>query len=922
MTNYDSQIVIGTEFEYQLVERLGDGLTAVVWRGLDSSSGEEVALKLLRAGASEMVQELFWQETEMLAQLNHIEREWSKGAQIVPQLRSVQRARKPYFFAMDLAQGHSLEWFVDANRRLDELQCLTVLDQLLGILDALHTRLGRARGNFAPRDFYLDAVNAQQPALSILDWSHTDAATRETIQDDLAQTGALLYRLVTHKSADTRGEVELLLAQRGGAEWHAATTGTRSIVARALHPNPQKRLASAAELRRAVREQIAAWNLDWADLLAQVQGELRADELTPASALQILNALDLAERKGGDVDKIEFYRRAFYVRTQRVSPAFIAGQREYRDEEYALAAAIWQHEAANARRIDLWRWALAAQVGAEARERFAALRPELERALDYLKTYEAAPALKILDELVKQLDSPAIKALALEATSRQHIEHARDLETRASPNDWQQALESYAFADSCLAAIPYGNLLRDQEGWGDLRARATLMQERRRARAKIESTQADIARLLERDWQTGLAALEQALKSDPTNETLLQMCLDFGKRWDAQSELRRAIRAFEIGLLWGQAPELEFALHAARTEAQRALVENDSQTFGLMFASNVEIFDAIQNRERIQVIQVEAEKYQLAANRLIFLALLQNRVVVEWAIRAQDEQNARQEIETQQRITEQRLAELERVLTERESERVEYQRRLEASALALAALETQTQEKLAERDIQSERLAREKDEWSQTAQQMKKELSQLKRESEIPNLVLPLRFTKAMEMLQDLTPDAVRLAEQELKSFSRELETGDGNWRITHLVNQALTFAHHLTHPLQQQAEMILKRHALQDTRAMSVLRSREGLDYFKKYPVIVWLQDERKRLADANHSFEHGNSLDALQKVEHILQTFHLTDLVIRELWREIFGDSVTLRNLLRPDKLKREKIVAEQLRDKYRAHSKNQKK
>lgn len=920
MTEYLSEIGIGTESEYQLIERLGAGLTGVVWRAQESESGDKVAVKVLTAGASETIQELFWQEAEMLAQLNHAEQELNDGMRIAPQLRQMQRVQKPYFFAMDLAKGDSLERFVDEQWYLDELQILAVMEQMLRMVDVLHTHLGRARGNFALRDFFLDAGNVQHPALSIVDWGGTAAATPETIQNDLAQVGALFYRLVTHKAADARGEVEMLLAQRGGTGWNQATTGTRSIITRALHPNPARRFATAADFRRAIQEQIGTWQLDWADLLAQAQNELRADELTPENALQISNALEIAERRGGDIEKIEFYRRALYVKTQRVSPAFISGQREYRDGEYALAAAIWQQETARVGRIDLWRWALVAQIGAETHERFETVRLELECVLDHLKVYEAAPALKILDELAEQISSPSLEVLAMEATARQHLAHARALSRQSSPEAWQRAIESYTFADDCLNVIPYGNLLRDQEGWGDLRARAAALEAWRQIRANVETTHAEIALQLQNDWHSGLVALEQALQSDPTSETLLQMCLDIGERWRAQNELRSAIRAFEIGLVWGQSPELEYALHTARIETQRAMVENDSQTFGLMFVPDAEVLDAILNRERIQIVQAEADKYQLTANRLVFLALLQHRVMAEWAARAQQEQNARQEVETQQRITAERLAEMERVLTERENERVESQQRLTASALAIAALEVERREQLTERDAQIERLTRERDELNQTALRTKKELAQLKRESEIPNLVLPPRFTQAVTMLLELAPDSIRLAEQALKSYARELEAGDGDWRILHLVKQALMFAHQLTHPLQQQAETILKRYALQDARAMDVTRSRGGLDYFKKYPVIVWLQDERTRLTEANRAFERGNLPDALQNVEHILQTFHLTDLIVRELWREAFGDSVPLRNLLRLEKLKHEKTSIEKLRDKYRAQTVNQ--
>lgn len=889
---------------YSLLEPIGEGLTAVIWRGVEIETSEEVALKLLRAGASVQVANLFWQEVEALAQLNRIEREIGDSVYSVPRLRGVQRVNEPRFIAMDLARGKPLTNFFDAENSLSEVQALVVMDQLLRVLDFLHVQMKQTRLDFSPRDIFV-ALDSEvtEPRLWILDWAQLKDTAPETIAADLAHVGALFYQLATQHAADPRGEAEHVLVERDTGRWEELTTTTRQIIVCALHPNPQTRYDSAAGFRRDVQAQLAAWARDWDDLLAQAQDELNRIELDSASAARIENALDLAAHKAGDSEKISYYRAALEKKTHKASLQYITGQEHYQRGEYARAVEVWQKEAVTLERLELWRWSLVARVGAETREQFPAIRAALERAQDHLNALETGPALEILDRLSNDVSSSALETLGLEATAREHVAHARRTEKSSDPEEWQQAAASYAFADTCLDALPYGKLLRDQEGWGSLTARGKILQQRHAMRAQLLNARADIAEELERDWEKGLLRFQDALQNDPTNEALAQLCLDVGRRHQERGDNARAVEILELGLLWGSAPEFAALLRESEIVARRALgIAAQSTTAWFTDPSPERAAHAVlQARALVVELQREANANAVTFQRLELLRTLDQRLGQLRAVELEKQVARIAGLETERDAVVNALAasrsnanqadsEIQKIVKELQAERELMRGNLERREIQLRALLDENQ-KL-------------KDELAQ---------SQAKRQPTFNPVVLPPPLADALRHLQHLSPDSLATAEFQLKKLADEYAKKGGAPLEIHITKQVIEVARVLRKPLQNKMESILLREAWRNETAAGTLSSREGLDYLKKNPLPQWLRDERDRSVEATRAFQRGDMRRAFKLTEQGLHTLEIAALTFQYLWRDCLGDDPALMALAPLLELERQQNTTRQLYAKY---------
>ena len=126
--------------------------------------------------------------------------------------------------------------------------------------------------------------------------------------DDLACVGAYLYRMLTGKGADERGETERALEMRAGERWQAVSLGTRQIVLRALRPHMARRFGSASEFRAAVLAQQGLWGADWIDLFGEVRVWLNDLASDKEQAEGIMAKLEMAARLGAPPRHVTHYQ--------------------------------------------------------------------------------------------------------------------------------------------------------------------------------------------------------------------------------------------------------------------------------------------------------------------------------------------------------------------------------------------------------------------------------------------------------------------------------------------------------------------------------------------------------------------------------------------------------------------------------------
>ena len=118
---------------YELLELLGEGGTARVWKAKDRTTGAIVALKVLRPALAKDQAALakFVAESKLLLEID--------APQIVKGLR-VAREGETYFCAMQIAPGGCLQTTLERRGRLDADAALHVVAEVAKALEILHAR--------------------------------------------------------------------------------------------------------------------------------------------------------------------------------------------------------------------------------------------------------------------------------------------------------------------------------------------------------------------------------------------------------------------------------------------------------------------------------------------------------------------------------------------------------------------------------------------------------------------------------------------------------------------------------------------------------------------------------------------------------------------------------------------------------------
>ena len=118
---------------YDLLELLGEGGSARVFRAADKVEGNTLALKILRADMAEEPSQVesFVREARLLLDLQH--------EHLVKGLR-VAKEGGTFFFAMEELSGRCLQDLLAESGRLDEATALEVVLQVASALEVLHER--------------------------------------------------------------------------------------------------------------------------------------------------------------------------------------------------------------------------------------------------------------------------------------------------------------------------------------------------------------------------------------------------------------------------------------------------------------------------------------------------------------------------------------------------------------------------------------------------------------------------------------------------------------------------------------------------------------------------------------------------------------------------------------------------------------
>jgi serine/threonine protein kinase len=133
---------------YRIVKRLGRGGMGDVYLGYEEALQRKVAIKVLPADLARQAElvERFQVEATAIAQLAH--------PNIVP-IYAIGGAAGYHFFAMQYVEGESLDRRLDRLGRLEVAEALSILEQCLGGLEAVH-QVGLVHRDLKPANILLD----------------------------------------------------------------------------------------------------------------------------------------------------------------------------------------------------------------------------------------------------------------------------------------------------------------------------------------------------------------------------------------------------------------------------------------------------------------------------------------------------------------------------------------------------------------------------------------------------------------------------------------------------------------------------------------------------------------------------------------------------------------------------------------------
>ncbi len=265
---------VRTQFgKFQLLEEIGEGGMARVFKARDTTLDRDVALKILHHHYSDRPDLLskFEQEARVTASINHPN---------VVQVYSVGRDHGYFFIAMELLDSRNLDFQIARRGKLDQITALRLLHEVTQGLAAAF-QAGLIHRDVKPGNILLDANGTAKIVdfgLAIMHDAEQDAMAEiwatpfyvppeklrrapDTFKGDFYSLGATFFHALSGApphAANTFSIEELIALKAKPAQLSASALhlsgATVSLIHKLMAPKPDSRFASHDELLHAIAQ--------------------------------------------------------------------------------------------------------------------------------------------------------------------------------------------------------------------------------------------------------------------------------------------------------------------------------------------------------------------------------------------------------------------------------------------------------------------------------------------------------------------------------------------------------------------------------------------------------------------------------------------------------------------------------------------
>lgn len=302
---------------YTLMEQIGTGGTAVVFRAHDHVLNRDVAIKQIIVPAGDSGDEI---RQRAVAEAQSHKRVATSDPKLLVQFVDIINDSRGLFLISELIDGPSLEAILQKEPRpMDQRQALGIVAATAKALDAVHKHgmvhrdlkpsniLMPREGGLKLADFGLAAVVSEQQAMDVGSVRYMSPETLKgepaTAKSDLYSLGVVAYEMLAGREKFDEAFRTILRDQRNQAmrwvKWHTNTRAKATpltqlvpgipeslsgLVERMMEKDPARRVGSATELLEAIRTHFAGGNNGQATPTPKAHAGMSQAEVTDVSA--------------------------------------------------------------------------------------------------------------------------------------------------------------------------------------------------------------------------------------------------------------------------------------------------------------------------------------------------------------------------------------------------------------------------------------------------------------------------------------------------------------------------------------------------------------------------------------------------------------------------------------------------------------